>query len=205
MMLKAVWDMETGDPDDFMTLLMLLDHPKVDLQAVTVTPGTPEQIGLVRRALEWFEKDIPVGAFKEACASLSTDKIRVKPIILDLQDKEGDNVFIDTMTSSTFMGDNNSAYYEMKRISEGLSSQGFKVIREKIETVPWHPAAPSKVDGNSAMPKDCYFETHFGVRTTDAHLSELREFAEETSIIPDNQEEDKPPKPVMRKVSEIVI
>lgn len=122
------------------------------------------------------------GAFKEACASLSTEKTRVKPIILDLQNKQGDNVFIDTMTSSTFVGDNNSAYHEMKRISDGLAAQGFKVIREKIETVPWHPAAPSKVDGNSNMPKDCYFETHFGVRTSDEHLSQLREFAESRNI-----------------------
>ena len=46
-----VWDMETSDPDDFMTLLLLLGHPRVDLRAVTITPGTPEQVGLVRWAL----------------------------------------------------------------------------------------------------------------------------------------------------------
>lgn len=44
-----VLDMETSDPDDFITLLMLLGHPLVDLRAVTVTPGTREQVGLVRR------------------------------------------------------------------------------------------------------------------------------------------------------------
>ncbi len=62
-MLNIVWDMETGDPDDFLTLLLLLGHPRVRLKAVTITPGTPHQVGLVRRALEWFDAQIPVGAF----------------------------------------------------------------------------------------------------------------------------------------------
>lgn len=55
--------METGDPDDFITLLLLLGHPRVNLIGVTVTPGTPDQVGVVRRALDWFGRSIPVGAF----------------------------------------------------------------------------------------------------------------------------------------------
>jgi inosine-uridine nucleoside N-ribohydrolase len=58
-----VWDMETGDPDDFLTLLMLLDHPRVDLRAVTVTPGSPWQIGVVRHGLALLDRDLPVGAY----------------------------------------------------------------------------------------------------------------------------------------------
>ena len=55
--------METGDPDDFLTLLLLLDHPRVDLRAVTITPGTTDQVGLVRRALSWLAReDVVVGA-----------------------------------------------------------------------------------------------------------------------------------------------
>ena len=54
--------METSDPDDFMTLLLLLGHPRVDLRAVTVTPGTPEQVGLVRWALRALGRDVRVGA-----------------------------------------------------------------------------------------------------------------------------------------------
>jgi pyrimidine-specific ribonucleoside hydrolase len=65
-MLDVVWDMETGDPDDFLTLLLLLGHPRVRLRAVTVTPGTPDQIGVVRAALSWFGADLPVGAFNLA-------------------------------------------------------------------------------------------------------------------------------------------
>ena len=56
--------METSDPDDFLTLLLLLGHPQVDLKAVTITPGTREQVGLVRQALAWFgREDIKVGAY----------------------------------------------------------------------------------------------------------------------------------------------
>lgn len=61
--IDVVWDMETGDPDDFITLLLLLGHPRVNLLGVTVTPGTPDQVGVVRRALDWFGRSIPVGAF----------------------------------------------------------------------------------------------------------------------------------------------
>lgn len=58
-----VWLMETGDPDDFLTLLLLLDHPAVDLRAVVITPGRADQVGLVRRALAWFgREDLPLGA-----------------------------------------------------------------------------------------------------------------------------------------------
>jgi inosine-uridine nucleoside N-ribohydrolase len=59
-----VWDMETGDPDDFLTLLLLLGHPEVNLKAVTVTPGGADQIGLVKWIMGLFQKeDIPVGSF----------------------------------------------------------------------------------------------------------------------------------------------
>jgi inosine-uridine nucleoside N-ribohydrolase len=61
--IDLVWDMETGDPDDFITLLLLLGHPRVNLIGVTITPGTPDQIGVVRAALAWFDRTIPVGAF----------------------------------------------------------------------------------------------------------------------------------------------
>jgi pyrimidine-specific ribonucleoside hydrolase len=61
-MIDVVWDMETNDPDDFLTLLLLLGHPAVNLKAVTITPGSAHQVGLVRRALDWFGRVIPVGA-----------------------------------------------------------------------------------------------------------------------------------------------
>ena len=124
-------------------------------------------------------KDVPQDDFRRVCRALD-----VKPIVLALQ--VGDSVLDDVMTSSKHFGDNRSAYTEMKRISGGLVRSGFTVVREKIETVPWHPGAPSDQDADPVMPKDCYFETHIGVivgpeqdrvpldeiaRRMDAHLS----------------------------------
>lgn len=47
-----VFDMETGDPDDVLTLLFLASHPGVQLRAVTITPGSEVQVALVRWILQ---------------------------------------------------------------------------------------------------------------------------------------------------------
>jgi NTP pyrophosphatase (non-canonical NTP hydrolase) len=96
--------------------------------------------------------------------------IGVKPIILDLQ-KDNQYLTTDIMTSSKHFGDNRSAFLEAQRISNGLLRGGFEIARIKIETVPWHPAAP-QADGDE-MPKDCYFESHFAVRVSDKNKSPL--------------------------------
>ena len=71
--LNIIFDMETHDPDDFITLLLLLGHPQVNLKAVTITPGSPYQVGLVKMALKWFKTDLPIGAYNidhpEKCVS----------------------------------------------------------------------------------------------------------------------------------------
>lgn len=114
-------------------------------------------------------------SFKAACA-----EIGVKPILLDLQDRDGGVVMPDMMTSSKHLGDNTTALDEVARISAGLRAADFTVIREKIETVPWHPSAPRRrfdADGtrlpDPPMPKDCYFECHFGVLTSPERMDEL--------------------------------
>lgn len=64
MAIDIVWDMETGDPDDFLTLLFLAGHPGVSLRAVTLTPGGADQIAVVRWALSALElPDVVVGGF----------------------------------------------------------------------------------------------------------------------------------------------
>lgn len=97
-----------------------------------------------------------VEKFKGCCESLN-----VKPIVLDLHNKAGET-FKDMQTSSKFLGTNALAYEETIRIKKGLEDFGYHVVRQKIETVPWHPAAPSDKN-KQEMPKDCYFECHFGV------------------------------------------
>ncbi len=97
---------------------------------------------------------ISVEYFKEVCK-----QIGVKPIVLDLEN-DGESVMKDVMTSSHCFGNNASSYIECIRIEKELREAGFNVVRKKIETVPWHPAAPT-VKGDK-MPGDCYFEAHIG-------------------------------------------
>jgi pyrimidine-specific ribonucleoside hydrolase len=58
----VVFDMETRDPDDALTLCLLATHPRLELVAVAVTPGTPQQIAVVREILRRLERTVPVGA-----------------------------------------------------------------------------------------------------------------------------------------------
>lgn len=51
-MTPVVFEMETADPDDFLTLLWLVDHPELNLVGVLLEPGTIDQARLVRWALK---------------------------------------------------------------------------------------------------------------------------------------------------------
>ena len=118
------------------------------------------------------EKPFFVEKFKKDCK-----EIGVKSIVLDLE-LTNHNI-IDTMTSSVHYGDNRSAYEEAERISTELSNRGFTVIRKKIETVPFHPAAPGETKPGIKMPKDCYFETHIPVLISKDQKVMLQELASE--------------------------
>jgi inosine-uridine nucleoside N-ribohydrolase len=50
--MKVHFDLETGDPDDLMTLALLATHPRVELVACTVFPGGLDQVGLARTVLQ---------------------------------------------------------------------------------------------------------------------------------------------------------
>lgn len=116
-------------------------------------------------------QDNQIEAFKEACLLL-----KVKPIVLDL--KQG---LQDVMTSSVIMTDNRGAYDELCRISDGLETQGFNVVRDKVETVPWHPGAPkTKMD---TMKRNCYFESHINIAVTEEQRQLLLTWAEQSSDI----------------------
>ena len=107
---------------------------------------------------------------------IDCDLLKVKPILLDLH-LNGKEPIKDMMTSSVHIGNNRSAFEEMKRIVNGLTDLDYKVIREKIETVPWHPAAPSIKHEKPIMPPHCYFECHFNIITPIARVGELDELA----------------------------
>lgn len=91
--------------------------------------------------------------FDEACA-----RIGAKPIVIDLEVSSGDVVQQDVMTSSKYCGDDAGAFAEMKRIRKLLGSEGFTVLREKIESEPGHALAPQQ--SGHVMPASSYFESH---------------------------------------------
>lgn len=63
MVTPYVFDMETGDPDDVLTLLWLISRRDVDLRAVTICPGSSEQVALVRWLLcECDHRHVRIGA-----------------------------------------------------------------------------------------------------------------------------------------------
>jgi inosine-uridine nucleoside N-ribohydrolase len=71
-MINVLFDMETADPDDVFTLCFLTSHPDINLCAVTITPGSHDQVGLVKRVLEITgKKDVPVGSngYWKSCVS----------------------------------------------------------------------------------------------------------------------------------------
>jgi NTP pyrophosphatase (non-canonical NTP hydrolase) len=108
------------------------------------------------------EKKISIDKFKIDCK-----EIGVKPILLDLQDKKGNSVMDDLMTSSKIYGSNKDVFDEMERISKKLSNKGYNIIRQKIEASYWHPNAPFRIDGDVNMPNGCYFECHLNVLCYD--------------------------------------
>lgn len=135
-----------------------------------VTFPLPYEIHITIDLENLLETNFTIDNFREDCKSID-----VKPIVLDLEMKEGS--IKDVMTSSKHFGDNRSAYEEANRIANKLTSFGYKVVRNKIETVPWHPAAPTFNTGEP-IPNGCYFESHIGVVITPDEKELLQEFVE---------------------------
>ena len=134
-------------------------HVTVDMSRIADGDGDPVN-----------GKKLFVEDFKRQCKSLG-----VKPIVLELQLENG--TLDDVMTSSKHFGDNRSAYEESERIARELSKMGYRVVRKKIETVPWHSAAPL-VDGVIPIPNDCYFESHIGVVIKPEQKENLNDFVD---------------------------
>lgn len=117
-----------------------------------------------------IERPNNIDVFKMVC-----NKINVKPIIINLE-KNGDTIMSDVMTSSVHYGDNQSALAEAKIIEMQLKERNYNILRTKIETVPWHPAAPS-MRNDLSMEKGNYFESHLRIVTTADRKQFLRQIA----------------------------
>lgn len=161
--LSILYDMNFS-PEEFQSMIHHKALKWAELQENEKSVGYPLPYEI---HITVHEADID--QFKQTCKSLG-----VKPVLLDLHTNQ--RIIKDSMTSSVFMGDDSTVMQELIRISSGLMYAGFNVVREKIETVPWHPAAPKK-SNPVTMPKDCYFETHFGVITKTTELIKLAELA----------------------------
>lgn len=116
-----------------------------------------------------------IESFKETCKI-----IEVKPIIIDLECSD-DSIIKDVMTSSKHFGDNSSAYEESERIISSLKDYGYEVLRNKIESAPWHPAAPRENTGE-VIPNGCYFESHIGVEILPEDKPKLSLFTKSLNL-----------------------
>lgn len=87
-------------------------------------------------------------------------EIGVKAVVLDLHTKSS-GIIKDVMTSSTMVGTNQTVIDEVHRITDELETRGYQVVRQKIETVPWHPHTANERN------EDNYFEAHIPVTITD--------------------------------------
>lgn len=70
-MKNVIFDMETGDPDDLITLLMLLNHPEINLKAITCYEGSPVQIGLIEHVVSLSGKNIPIAGWNSEVKELN--------------------------------------------------------------------------------------------------------------------------------------
>jgi NTP pyrophosphatase (non-canonical NTP hydrolase) len=119
-----------------------------------------------------LDKVIEIENFKSNCK-----EIGVKPIVIDLEINDG-SILKDVMTSSKHFGDNRTAYEESERICQELRNKGYKVVRNKIETVPWHMKAPSVLTTDREIPNGCYFESHIGITISTDEKDRLNFFVD---------------------------
>lgn len=98
--------------------------------------------------------------------------IGVKPILLDLYTNEGD-VIKDLMTSSVHKCETDEIFREAEKIVTVFKNRGYNVSRVKIETVPWHPDAPS-VKNPRAFNVGQYFESHLAIKCKESDIEKLQ-------------------------------
>jgi NTP pyrophosphatase (non-canonical NTP hydrolase) len=149
--------------------------------------------------------------FKEVC-----NMLKVKATVLELQDQHGKPQGVEVMTSSVHKGTNSSVLEELEREVHELQQAGFTILRQKLETMPQHPAAPSILNGR-LMPKDCYFESHLEVVPGEVMNYRILEWvlnkyqaqysknAKKDRVIITYRESDFPYEPFMNQLEELKV
>eukprot|EP00494_Astrolonche_serrata_P004746 UN04760 len=51
-----IYDCETGDPDDLFAMAFLASRPEVKIVAITITPGSKIQVGVIRKHCKKYFK-----------------------------------------------------------------------------------------------------------------------------------------------------
>lgn len=152
---------------------------------------------LLRKAKHWADKQVQAGVYQlvhpyEIHITIETpkdnyeysvfegicDQLKVKPITLELQDIDGNLIKKDVMTSSRIFTSNRGVLEEVERIKHYLIGEGLGILRSKIETTPFHLAAPTRANGLTMM-SDNYFEAHFNIRLdrTEERVKALKAIA----------------------------
>ncbi|QDJ96430.1 hypothetical protein Xoosp13_244 [Xanthomonas phage Xoo-sp13] len=125
------------------------------LQSMPSQDAYPYEIHVTVKQAESYEKFL-----------IDCKDIGVKPVVLDLHTKSN-GVIKDVMTSSTLVGTNKTVIDEVDRITVELEDRGYRVVRQKIETVPWHPHSSTE------RSDDNYFEAHIPVTVPDGKEESL--------------------------------
>lgn len=149
--LSIAFKMKVHD-DKLLAMIQKKAHYWEKLQSIPSLEAYPYEIHVTVAQAPSYEQFI-----------LDCKDIGVKPVVLDLHTKSN-GVIKDVMTSSTLVGNNQTVIEEVDRITAELEHRGYRVVRQKVETVPWHPHTASE------RSDDNYFEAHIPVTIQDGEV-----------------------------------
>jgi pyrimidine-specific ribonucleoside hydrolase len=172
-MIPVALDMETADPDDAMTLCFLLSHPGVNLQSVTLTPGSNEQVGLVRHIMHVCEyPQVPVGTrrggHKKEGSCVSSFHRKWLGSFEDCEpDGEAPDILFETMEQDGFRktNDEESIYTNVTLLTGAALTNPFQAMEAHPELILLHWVAQGGFAGDSVVPKEYRLEKFDGMET----------------------------------------
>jgi NTP pyrophosphatase (non-canonical NTP hydrolase) len=166
-------DMDDDDLDDIIMHKAKYWNKLQDNESATVSTSLPYEIHVT------VQLRYPFDGLELVCEKLEN----VKPLLLRNYSIEKDTTEVVMMTSSVVKGTASEADCKMKNIVSHLKDYGYTIIRQKIETVPWHPAAnnipkpPVNESNVFAAPNKFeifYFENHLKVRLPEDAFDSLK-------------------------------
>jgi hypothetical protein len=104
--------------------------------------------------------------FIKDCAQIGN----LKPVILDLYSKNNTGHQVTTSTYIPAGEETTGVSFDLKN---KLKQLGYKVIRVKWETVPWHPYA-TQINPLKFKRKEVYFETHYKFELPTFNLDDFK-------------------------------